>query len=121
MMRAPPEDKGNRTSQYRDFTKGRQTVGFTFSKVHSQHDARVIYGIGAQDADAARLDHAPEPVGRRGIQSPAFTAQFNLIVRNQLCPKGHHFKRQRRLSAARWAEDQKPLALDGHATGVPSG
>lgn len=120
MMRTPPEDKGNRTSQYRDLTKGRQSVGLTFSKVDSQHDAHGICGISTQDADAARLDHTPQPVGRRGIQGPPFPAQINLIVRHQLRPKCHQFQRQRGLAAARWAKDQKPLALDGNATGVTS-
>lgn len=58
-MRAPSKDKGNRTSQYRDFAKGWQPVGFVLCQIHRQHDRGRGERVGAKKSNPARLDHAP--------------------------------------------------------------
>jgi hypothetical protein len=79
-----PQNKGQPTCRYGQFPRGRQAVGLGLPQIDRQNQRHRAMRMGAQDADAARLDPAANRIGRIGDQIPiALGAQHGPVIGHQ--------------------------------------
>lgn len=103
------KDKGHGPAQKVKSAVGRQAVGLGAAQIDGQHHLHRAVGRGMQDADAARLDPAPDRIGRVRDDARALAAQDGAVIGHQRRAESHHFKGQRGLSRTRRTQDQQPL------------
>ena len=108
-----PQNKGQPTCRYGQFSGGRQALGLGLPQIDGQNQRHGAMRMGAQDADAARLDPAANRIGRIGHQPIALGAQHDPVIGHQHRAIGHHFKGQRRFACPRRAKDQQSAPVMG--------
>ena len=74
--------------------------------------------LGAQQADAPRLDQPAKSARRAGNKSVIDGRHLHLIIRNQNSPQADHLQRKRRLAGPGRPKDQKSPAVDRDARGM---
>lgn len=114
-------NQGDVAAEQCDPAVGRQPLGLGSVEVHHHDDNGRTVRIGAQDANAARLDQPLEGCGRRCDHRLPLARQTGPVVGDKAGAKGHHRQRQRRFATAGPTQNKHTLAIKGNTGGMQNG